>query len=100
MIGGLAIVILAIAYSGTSIIDGSSKQRHFGANVPSRGIVVSTPSEFLVSVGFNSMTEEEVRINRYNGSYFMRRQSIEFPSIGQDMSRGTCTKQEPKNRAF
>ena len=86
--------------AGTSIIDGSSKQRHFGAKVPSRGIVVSTPSEFLVSVGFSYDFEEVVRINRYNGSYFMRRQSKEFPGIGDDMSRGTCSKQEPKNRAF
>ena len=86
--------------AGTSIIDGSSKQRHFGANVPSRGIVVSTPSEFLVSVGFNYDFEEVVRINRYNGSYLMRRQSKQFPSIGDDMSRGTCSKKEPKNRAF
>ena len=86
--------------AGTSIIDGSSKQRHFGANVSSRGIVVSTPSEFLVSVGFNYDFEELVRINRYNGSYLMRRQSKQLPGIEDNMSRGTFTKQETRNRAF
>ena len=86
--------------AGSAIVDGSSKQQHFGAKFPSRGIVVSTPSEFVVSVSFNTDFEEVIRINRYNGSYFMRRQSKQFPSIGDDMSKGTCKKSEPINRAF
>ena len=86
--------------AGTAIVDGSSKQQHFGAKYPSRGIVVSTPSEFVVSVSFNRDFEEVIRINRYDGSYFMRRQSKEFDFIGDDMSKGTCKKSEPRNRAF
>ena len=86
--------------AGTAIVDGSSKQQHFGAKYPSRGIVVSTPSEFVVSVSFNRDFEEVIRINRYDGSYFMRRQSKEFVFIGDDISKGTCKKSEPRNRAF
>ena len=62
--------------------------------------MVSTPTEFVVSISFNSDFEEVIRINRYDGSYFMRRQSKEFVFIGDDISKGTCKKSEPRNRAF
>tara|TARA_Y100001968_G_C19295778_1_gene686546 strand:+ start:167 stop:568 length:402 start_codon:yes stop_codon:yes gene_type:complete len=85
--------------TGTAVVDGGSAKL-FGSKVPSRGVVVSTPSEFVVTTGFNSDFEEVITINRYNGEYLMRRQSKEFAFIGDDMSKGTCTKQTPTNRAF
>ena len=85
--------------AGTAIVDGGLAQL-LGSKVPSRGIVVSTPSEFVVSTSSGRDFEEVITINRYNGRYLMRRQSKKYASIGDDYSKGTCTKETPTNRAF
>ena len=85
--------------TGTAVVDGGTAKL-LGAKVASRGIVVSTPSQFVISTSFWGDMEDVITINRYNGTYLMRRQNQKFTHIGDDLSKGTCTKQTPTNRAF